>query len=204
MKTVAVPLRTLDGGTHLQTLPPLALYVHIPWCVRKCPYCDFNSHEWRSATGESLPEDDYARALIADLESALPQVWGRRVGSVFFGGGTPSVFSAKSIDLLLSAFRARLALEADVEVTLEANPGTVEAGKFGDFRTAGVNRLSLGIQSFNPTHLRDLGRILAQMRYPELQRISLASPHGIIAFNDFDASGRGNAGRGLDQGGQAT
>ncbi|MGH8641828.1 MAG: radical SAM family heme chaperone HemW [Burkholderiales bacterium] len=136
-------------------LPPLALYIHIPWCARKCPYCDFNSHEARSA----LPEDRYVAALIADLEQALPQVWGRRVHSIFLGGGTPSLFSARGIDAILSAVRARLAIAADAEVTLEANPGTAEAGKFRDFRAAGVNRLSLGIQSFDPRHLKSLGRI---------------------------------------------
>jgi putative oxygen-independent coproporphyrinogen III oxidase len=139
----------------LVALPPLALYVHLPWCVRKCPYCDFNSHEARSA----LPEDDYVDALIADLESTLPSVWGRRVHSIFFGGGTPSLFAARSIDRLLAAIRARLPLEPDAEITLEANPGTFESDKFRDFRAAGVNRLSIGIQSFNPKHLTALGRI---------------------------------------------
>jgi oxygen-independent coproporphyrinogen-3 oxidase len=144
-------------GTRLRlaALPPLALYVHLPWCVRKCPYCDFNSHEARGA----LPEDEYVDALIADLESALPSVWGRRVHSAFLGGGTPSLFSARSIDRLLAAIRARLPLEPDAEITLEANPGTVEADKFRDFHAAGVNRLSIGIQSFNPKHLSALGRI---------------------------------------------
>jgi oxygen-independent coproporphyrinogen-3 oxidase len=142
-------------GVRLARLPPLALYVHLPWCVRKCPYCDFNSHEPRGA----LPEAEYVDALVADLESTLPDVWGRRVHSVFFGGGTPSLFSARSIDVLLAAIRARLPLEPDAEITLEANPGTVEADKFRDFRAAGVNRLSIGIQSFNPRHLAALGRI---------------------------------------------
>ena len=136
-------------------LPPLALYIHIPWCVRKCPYCDFNSHEAR----EAVPEARYVAALLADLEQALPSVWGRRVYSVFFGGGTPSLFSARSIDAVLAAVRARLPLAPDAEVTLEANPGTVEAGKFREFHAAGVNRLSIGIQSFNPAHLKSLGRI---------------------------------------------
>ena len=139
----------------LVSLPPLALYVHLPWCVRKCPYCDFNSHEVRGA----LPEDEYVAALIADLESALPAVWGRRVHSVFLGGGTPSLFSARAIDRLLAAVRARLPLDPDAEITLEANPGTFEADKFRDFRAAGVNRLSIGIQSFDPAHLKALGRI---------------------------------------------
>ncbi|MGH8680886.1 MAG: radical SAM family heme chaperone HemW, partial [Burkholderiales bacterium] len=130
-------------------------YVHLPWCVRKCPYCDFNSHELR----RELPEAAYVDAVIADLDAALPSVWGRRVYSVFFGGGTPSLFSAAAIERLLSAFRARLPLAADAEVTLEANPGTVEAEKFRAFRAAGVNRLSVGIQSFDPRQLAALGRI---------------------------------------------
>jgi len=136
-------------------LPPLSLYIHIPWCARKCPYCDFNSHEARGA----VPEERYVAALIADLERALPEVWGRRVHSVFFGGGTPSLFSAPAIDAILAAVRARLALAPEAEITLEANPGTAEAGKFRDFRAAGINRLSLGIQSFDPRHLKSLGRI---------------------------------------------
>ncbi|MHB8666889.1 MAG: radical SAM family heme chaperone HemW [Burkholderiales bacterium] len=155
MPAAAITLAAPAGGASLKTLPPLALYVHIPWCVRKCPYCDFNSHEVR---GEA-PEQDYVRALIADLELALPQIWGRRVYSIFFGGGTPSLFRADSIDRLLAAFRARLNLAADAEITLEANPGTFESDKFRDYRACGVNRLSIGIQSFNPAQLRALGRI---------------------------------------------
>jgi putative oxygen-independent coproporphyrinogen III oxidase len=153
---VAATLKNLSGsGVHLAQLPPLSLYVHIPWCVRKCPYCDFNSHE---ARGE-VPEDAYVEALVRDLEQALPAVWGRRVYSIFFGGGTPSLFSARAIDALLSAFRARLVLAPECEVTLEANPGTFEAQKFRDFRAAGVTRLSIGIQSFDAKHLQALGRI---------------------------------------------
>ncbi len=140
---------------------PLSLYVHLPWCVEKCPYCDFNSHATHSANALSagIPEDAYVDALIADLEAALPLVWGRRVSTIFFGGGTPSLFSGEAIDRLLKAFRARLTILPDAEVTLEANPGTVEAARFAAFRDAGINRLSLGIQSFNPKHLRALGRI---------------------------------------------
>ena len=138
-----------------KALPPLSLYIHIPWCARKCPYCDFNSHEARAPA----PEAHYVAALIADLEQALPGIWGRRVHSVFFGGGTPSLFAAGSIDAVLAAVRARVPLGADAEITLEANPGTVEADKFRDFAAAGINRLSLGIQSFRPGHLRSLGRI---------------------------------------------
>jgi coproporphyrinogen III oxidase-like Fe-S oxidoreductase len=136
-------------------LPPLSLYVHIPWCVRKCPYCDFNSHQARNA----VPEQEYIAALTADLEQALPLVWGRKVGSIFFGGGTPSLFSPHSMDAILGMVRARLPLMADAEITLEANPGTFEAGKFRDFRATGINRLSIGIQSFDARHLKALGRI---------------------------------------------
>jgi putative oxygen-independent coproporphyrinogen III oxidase len=143
------------GAVRLATLPPLALYVHIPWCVRKCPYCDFNSHE---RSGE-LPEGEYVEKLFADLEGLLPSVWGRRLSSVFIGGGTPSLFSPESIDRLLSGVRARLPLEPDAEITLEANPGTVEAARFGGFRAAGVNRISIGVQSFDARMLQALGRI---------------------------------------------
>ena len=136
-------------------LPPLSLYIHIPWCVRKCPYCDFNSHE---ARGE-LPEREYVAALIADFEQTLPRVWGRRITSVFFGGGTPSLLSGAAVDEILGAVRARMPLAPDAEITLEANPGTVEAQRFRDYRAAGVNRLSLGIQSFNPRFLKALGRV---------------------------------------------
>jgi len=154
-KAVPVKSGSLASQPAFRTLPPLSLYIHIPWCARKCPYCDFNSHEARGA----VPEERYVAALIADLERALPEVWGRRVHSVFFGGGTPSLFSAPAIDAILAAVRAQLALAPDAEITLEANPGTVEAGKFRDFRAAGINRLSLGIQSFDPRHLKSLGRI---------------------------------------------
>jgi len=143
------------GKLKLPALPPLALYVHMPWCVRKCPYCDFNSHE---RTGE-LPEAEYIEKLLADLESLLPSVWGRRLTSVFIGGGTPSLFSPGSIDRLLSGVRARLPLEPEAESTLEANPGTVEAGRFRGFREAGVNRISIGVQSFDDAMLKALGRI---------------------------------------------
>lgn len=139
----------------LALLPPLALYVHIPWCVRKCPYCDFNSHE----RGGELPEREYIDKLIVDLEAMLPSVWGRRLSSVFIGGGTPSLFSPESIDALLAGVRARLPLEPIAEITLEANPGTAEAGRFRGFRDAGVNRISVGVQSFDDAMLRALGRI---------------------------------------------
>ena len=139
----------------LKALPPLALYVHIPWCVRKCPYCDFNSHE-RAC---ELPEKAYLERLLLDLESHLPAVWGRRLSSVFIGGGTPSLFSPASIDALLSGVRARLPLEPGAEITLEANPGTVEAARFRGFHDAGVNRISIGVQSFDERMLQALGRI---------------------------------------------
>ena len=141
-------------------LPPLSLYIHVPWCIRKCPYCDFNSHEARG----DIPEAAYVEALVADLDHALPLVWGRPVYTIFFGGGTPSVFSAESIDAILSAMRARVPLAADAEVTLEANPGTFEAAKFAAYRAAGINRLSIGIQSFDPRHLAALGRVHDQVQ----------------------------------------
>src|SRR3977135_1943788 len=150
---MAVAIAPSPAGIRLAALPPLALYVHIPWCVKKCPYCDFNSHQVR---GEA-PEAAYVDALVDDLEGALPDIWGRRVYSVFFGGGTPSLFSARSIEALISAFRARLKLSSDAEITLEANPGTFEAAKFRDFRAAGVNRLSIGVQSFDDARLAALG-----------------------------------------------
>jgi putative oxygen-independent coproporphyrinogen III oxidase len=142
-------------AVRLEVLPPLALYVHIPWCVRKCPYCDFNSHE----LGSELPQGEYVDALVADLEELLPSVWGRRLTTVFIGGGTPSLFSPAAIDRLLSEVRARLPLEPEAEVTLEANPGTVEAARFRGLREAGVNRLSLGVQSLDDQMLAALGRI---------------------------------------------
>ena len=141
-----------------RTLPPLSLYVHLPWCLKKCPYCDFNSHEWRGG-GDGPPEGAYVDALVADLEQALPSVWGRKVSTVFLGGGTPSLFSPEAIDRLLAAIRARLPLVAGAEVTMEANPGTFERRRFEGFRDAGVNRLSIGIQSFAPRHLAALGRV---------------------------------------------
>lgn len=141
------------GG--LASPPPLALYVHLPWCVRKCPYCDFNSHP---LLGE-VPEDAYLQALERDLTAALPLVWGREITSIFIGGGTPSLFSAESIDRLLTLARTLLPVRPWAEITLEANPGTFEVERFRGYRAAGVNRLSLGIQSFNPRHLQALGRI---------------------------------------------
>jgi oxygen-independent coproporphyrinogen-3 oxidase len=151
------------GTLSFAALPPLALYVHLPWCLKKCPYCDFNSHEWRGAASglgaEALPESRYLDALRADLEASLPFVWGRRVHSLFIGGGTPSLFTPASIDRLLADIRARLPLEAGCEITLEANPGTFERDRFRAYRSAGVTRLSIGVQSFDDTKLRAIGRI---------------------------------------------
>ena len=143
------------GRIALVALPPLSLYIHIPWCIRKCPYCDFNSHEAKG----TIPEKAYIDCLISDLDHSLPKIWGRRVYSIFFGGGTPSLFSAEGIDAILAAVRARVALDAEAEITLEANPGTFEAEKFRDYRYAGINRLSIGIQSFNAQQLQALGRV---------------------------------------------
>ena len=137
------------------TLPPLSLYVHIPWCLRKCPYCDFNSHEARTG----IPEQAYIDALITDLEQELPGIWGRTVQSIFFGGGTPSLMSAAGMDQLLSTIRALLPLAPHAEITLEANPGTFEQEKFAAFHHSGINRLSIGIQSFNDVALTRLGRV---------------------------------------------
>ncbi len=147
------------GQISLPGSPPLSLYVHIPWCVRKCPYCDFNSHAAPGADNHEIPEDIYLDALRADLEQSLPLVWGRPVHTVFIGGGTPSLLSAAGMDRLLSDLRALLPLDADAEITMEANPGTFEADKFASYRASGINRLSIGIQSFNDRHLQALGRI---------------------------------------------
>jgi oxygen-independent coproporphyrinogen-3 oxidase len=149
------PVGIKSQAVSFQALPPLSLYIHIPWCVRKCPYCDFNSHEAR----RSFPESEYVAALTRDLEMALPLIWGRKVYTVFFGGGTPSLLSGAAVAEILRQVRMLLPLDMNAEITLEANPGTVEASKFEQFKEAGVNRLSLGIQSFNDTHLKALGRI---------------------------------------------
>lgn len=134
---------------------PLSLYIHIPWCIRKCPYCDFNSHE----APQDVPEEVYVQALLRDLESELPHIWGRPIASIFIGGGTPSLFSAKAIDTLLCGLRARLALRPSIEITLEANPSTFEQERFHDYRASGINRLSIGIQSFSNGKLKSLGRV---------------------------------------------
>ena len=174
---MSIPILPIDEGTpaprrdlqhsmrpgllQLSSLPPLSLYVHLPWCLKKCPYCDFNSHEFKAAQGtaQELPEQRYLQALLADLEAALPLIWGRTVHSIFIGGGTPSLFSPESIDRLLGDIRARLRLEADCEITMEANPGTFEKDRFRAYRQAGVTRLSIGVQSFHDHHLRALGRV---------------------------------------------
>jgi len=159
---------TIQPAWQLTALPPLSLYIHFPWCVRKCPYCDFNSHEVKPQAikiGEpakaagGFDEAGYVEALIVDLEHSLPLIWGRPIHTIFMGGGTPSLFSPAAMDTLLAAIRARVKLLPDAEITLEANPGTVEAGKFRGYRDAGINRLSIGIQSFNPQHLQAIGRI---------------------------------------------
>lgn len=134
---------------------PLSLYVHIPWCIQKCPYCDFNSHEARNG----IPEMEYVKALLTDLESELPYIWGRPLESIFIGGGTPSVFSAKAIDKLMAGLRERLPIRPNMEITLEANPGTFEQERFSEYRQSGINRLSIGIQSFSESKLKALGRI---------------------------------------------
>ena len=153
-----LPQRMRAGTLQLRELPPLALYVHLPWCLRKCPYCDFNSHARREGQG-ALPERAYVEALLQDLETALPLVWGRTVLSVFLGGGTPSLFAPEAIDALLAGIRARLRLAADAEITLEANPGTFERERFAAYAQAGVNRLSIGVQSFDDAMLERLGRV---------------------------------------------
>lgn len=143
------------GSLNLAVLPPLSLYIHFPWCVRKCPYCDFNSHEVKG----SFDEDAYLTALRADLEASLPLIWGRKIYTVFIGGGTPSLMSAAGVDRLLSDIRTLLPIDGAAEITLEANPGTFETEKFRSYRQSGINRLSVGIQSFNSQHLAALGRI---------------------------------------------
>lgn len=157
--------------------PPLSLYVHLPWCVRKCPYCDFNSHAVRGA----FPEDDYVEALLRDLAVDAPLVKGRRVESVFIGGGTPSLFQPDAIARLLEGVRRRVAVAADAEITLEANPGTVELERFRGFRQAGVNRLSIGVQTFDETKLRAIGRIHG--RAEALTAAEAARAAGFANFN---------------------
>ena len=159
------------------SLPPLSLYIHVPWCVRKCPYCDFNSHD----NHQALQEDAYIDALIRDLEQELPLVWGRTINTVFIGGGTPSLFSAEAYDRLFSSVRALLPLHHDAEITLEANPGTVEAGRFREYRDVGINRLSIGIQSFDQDALQSLGRIHDSQQ--AIKAVEYAHQAGFDSFN---------------------
>lgn len=166
-----------DFSFNFTTLPSLALYIHIPWCVRKCPYCDFNSH----TAQDTIPEKDYVAALLADLEQELPDIWGRTVQSLFIGGGTPSLFSPESIDELLNGIRARATVKPNAEITLEANPGTVEQQKFHEFKAAGINRLSIGIQSFNNDSLQRIGRIHG--RRESIQAAEAAHATGFENFN---------------------
>ena len=165
------------GVLQLPALPPLSLYVHLPWCIQKCPYCDFNSH---GAPQGPLPESMYIDALVQDLEVALPLVWGRPVHSIFIGGGTPSLFTPDSIDRLLGAIRARLRLVPDCEITLEANPGTFEKDRFRAFAHAGITRLSLGVQSFNDQHLRTLGRV------HDSSQARAAAQEAALSFRSFN------------------
>lgn len=158
-------------------LPPLSLYIHIPWCVKKCPYCDFNSHTYET----ELPEKAYIRALITDLENELIHVQGRPLESIFFGGGTPSLFSAEAIGQILAAIEKRISFSPGIEITLEANPGTAEAKKFADFKNAGVNRLSIGVQSFDDRQLQKLGRI--HNAHEAINAIDFAQRAGINNFN---------------------
>ncbi|MCJ7814493.1 MAG: radical SAM family heme chaperone HemW [Xanthomonadales bacterium] len=158
-------------------LPPLSLSVHLPWCVRKCPYCDFNSH----AVREEMPGDEYVQALLRDLEEELPLVWGRPVHSIFFGGGTPSLFNARQIETLLTGFRTLLQVSPEAEITLEANPGTIEHDSFSAYHEAGVNRVSLGVQSFDDGRLEEIGRIHGRAEVE--QAVSAIHRSGISNFN---------------------
>lgn len=169
---------------------PLSLYIHIPWCIRKCPYCDFNSHQAPNIEkstnpdknlNQSVPEKEYISALLADLESELPHIWGRSIESIFIGGGTPSLFSAEAIDSLLRGLRERLPLRPSMEITLEANPGTFEQQRFSEYRKAGINRLSIGIQSYNRQHLKALGRI-----HDDQEAIKAAEIAKRAGFNNFN------------------
>lgn len=146
---------------HFESLPPLSLYIHIPWCIKKCPYCDFNSHALESV-GQALPEQQYLSALFQDLDNYLYLVQGRKLHSIFFGGGTPSLLSAAALEKILCYVEAKIGFEKDIEITLEANPGTFEYQKFADFKTAGINRLSIGVQSFDNQQLKKLGRVHQQ------------------------------------------
>ncbi|QLC72815.1 radical SAM family heme chaperone HemW [Pseudomonas sp. LPB0260] len=168
-------MSTAAGGGF--QLPPLALYIHIPWCVKKCPYCDFNSH----AAGPTLPEQAYVDALLADLDEELPQVHGRPLTSIFFGGGTPSLFSAQALGRLLEGVERRVPFAPDIEITLEANPGTFEQAKFAAYRALGINRLSIGVQSFQADKLQALGRI-----HDGVEAIRAADMARAAGFDNFN------------------
>lgn len=160
MNPMMDPVHAMRPGVlQLNGLPPLSLYVHLPWCIKKCPYCDFNSHEFRAGVDAPSTQDAYIGALLADLEASLPLIWGRSIQTVFLGGGTPSLFSPESIDRLVGGIRARVRLAPDAEITMEANPGTFEKDRFKAFRQAGITRLSIGVQSFDNAHLKALGRV---------------------------------------------
>ncbi len=160
MSEMLDPLHAMRPGVlQLSALPPLSLYVHLPWCIKKCPYCDFNSHEFRTGADAPSTQDAYIEALFADLEASLPLIWGRSIQTVFLGGGTPSLFSPEAIDRLISGIRARVRLAPDAELTMEANPGTFEKDRFKAFHQAGITRLSIGVQSFDNGHLKALGRV---------------------------------------------
>lgn len=160
MNPMMDPVHAMRPGVlQLNALPPLSLYVHLPWCIKKCPYCDFNSHEFREGADSVSTQDAYINALFADLEASLPLIWGRSIQTVFLGGGTPSLFSPEAIDRLVGGIRARVRLAPDAEITMEANPGTFEKDRFKAFRQAGITRLSIGVQSFDNAHLKALGRV---------------------------------------------
>ena len=160
MNPMMDPLHAMRPGVlQLNALPPLSLYLHLPWCIKKCPYCDFNSHEFREGSDPVSTQDAYIHALFADLEASLPLIWGRSIQTVFLGGGTPSLFSPEAIDRLISGIRARVRLAPDAEITMEANPGTFEKDRFKAFHQAGITRLSIGVQSFDNAHLKALGRV---------------------------------------------
>ena len=160
MNQMMDPVHAMRPGVlQLNALPPLALYVHLPWCIKKCPYCDFNSHEFREGADPVSTQDAYIHALLADLEASLPLIWGRSIQTVFLGGGTPSLFSPEAIDRLISGIRARVRLAPQAEITMEANPGTFEKDRFKAFHQAGITRLSIGVQSFDNAHLKALGRM---------------------------------------------
>jgi len=176
LQTVSGPtavMRPLKTGFALEALPPLSLYIHVPWCSSRCPYCDFNAHE----APDELPEARYLQALTADLEQALPLIWGRQIHTIFIGGGTPSLLSTATMDQLIAMVRARLSLWPDAEINIEANPGAAEAQKFAAFAASGINRLSIGVQSFNDTHLKALGR------GHDAKQALTAIEHGLRSFD---------------------